>query len=215
TALSDIASRSGNVSADRARAALSSMFAWAIAEGLCPDGYANPVRSTNTYAGNIDRDRVLSDNEIVAIWNALPEGTDYGRIVKLLFLTGCGPDEIGGLRWSGIKKDERLISFPKERIKNKHEFDLPLSDAAIEILAAVPKRDGRDFVFGQGQSGYQAWSPSKEVLESKLKFEKPWQLRDVRRTIATGMAELGVEPHVVEALLNHVGGHKRGGARLY
>ena len=185
--LSSIASDGRKTTADRARAALSSMFGWAIKEGLCE---VNPTIATNTYTGDNRRDRVLSSAEIVSIWNALDGDTDYGRIVKLLFLTGCRRDEIGGLSRSEINVEDRAISFPKERIKNKHPFDLPLSETAWNLLSAVPERDGRDFVFGYGKTGFQAFGPGKESLDAKIKFDKPWQLRDVRRTVATGMAEL-------------------------
>src|SRR5262249_47317708 len=82
--LGEIAREHGAVSADRARAALSSFFAWAIGEGLCD---TNPVVGTNKhFDGAKSRDRVLSDRELAAIWKALPD-SDYGAIVRLLILT--------------------------------------------------------------------------------------------------------------------------------
>jgi integrase len=208
--LSSIAADGRKVTADRARAWLSSMFGWAIKEGLCD---ANPTMNTNSYAGNNDRDRVLTNAEIVAIWNAVDDKTDYGRIVKLLFLTACRRDEIGGLVWQELKGD--YIALPKERVKNGHAFDLPLSKTAQKLLASVERRPGRDFLFGQGKIGFQAFGPGKEHLDAKLKFNTRWQLRDIRRTVSTGMAELGVEPHIIEACLNHYSGHKRGVAGIY
>ena len=96
-----IARDHGLVSADRARAALSAFFTWAMGEGLAE---ANPVIGTNKAAGEIKaRDRVLTDNELATIWRGLPDN-DYGRIVRLLALTGCRRDEIGSLRWSEIDR---------------------------------------------------------------------------------------------------------------
>ena len=214
--LQTIAGKSGAVSADRARAALSAMFAWAMKEGLVE---ANPTIATNTYAGKTERDRVLSKGEIAAIWMALPDN-DYGRIVKLLFLTGCRSDEIGGLRWYEIQIDDRRLSFPQERMKNKRAFQLPLSDAAFWLLMSVPQRVEpayRDFVFGRRADGFQGWSKAKRELDTDdgLRGMAAWQLRDIRRTAATGMAELGVQPHIVEACLNHVSGSKAGVAGIY
>lgn len=234
--LSDIAKKSGAVSADRARAALSRMFVWAMKEGLIE---SNPTIATNVYAGKTERDRVLTSDEIVAIWNALPDpdpsdlgakDNDYGTIVKLLFLTAARPDEIADLRWSEVSLDERHIDLPAARSKNKRPFILPLSDSAFWRLLGVGQNiNRRDLVFGRGRKkGFQAWSKLKAELNAKLKGMKfsytpggmledmrPWQLRDIRRTVDTGMNELGVEPHIVEACLNHVSGYKAGVAGVY
>jgi integrase len=208
--LSTINENSGAVSADRARAALSAMFSWAMKDGIVE---ANPVVGTNVYAGPSSRDRVLTPQEIAAIWKALPSN-DYGTIVKLLFYTGARVDEVGLLAWSETNFDERQIELPAERSKNRRPFILPLSDPALKLLEAVERRDGR-FVFGRRRSGFSGWSKSKAELDAKLKFEKLWQLRDIRRTVATSMADIGVQPHVVEACLNHVSGHKAGVAGIY
>ena len=207
-----IAKKSGGISANRARATLSGMFAWAMKEGLCE---ANPVIGTNVPAVEVPRERVLSEQEIAAIWNALPDN-EYGAIVKLLFLTGCRPDEIGALKWSEIEPIEaRRIAFPAERVKNGHAFDLPLSDSAFWLLLRNPQRIGRDLVFGKGAGGFQGWSKAKAQLDAGLGRIPAWQLRDIRRTVSTNMAENGVEPHIVEACLNHVSGHKAGVAGVY
>ena len=206
--LSSIAEKNGRVSADRARAALSSMFVWAMKEGLCD---ANPTIATNTYAGKTERDRVLTQEEIAAIWKALSD-SDYSTIIKLLFYTGARVDEIGGLRWSEL--DDGLIRLPTERSKNKRAFDLPLSEPALDLLADQKRREGRDAVFGRRDAGFGGWSKCKVELDAKLTI-KPWQLRDIRRTVATGMAELGIQPHIVEACLNHVSGAKAGVAGIY
>src|SRR5262249_46242340 len=95
--LTDIARNSGSATANRARANLSSLFTWAQHQGKAE---SNPVAFTEMREEK-SRDRVLTDGELAAIWNALPEG-DYGRIVKLLMLTGQRREEIGGLRWSEI-----------------------------------------------------------------------------------------------------------------
>ncbi len=93
-----IAKRSGPVAADRARSALSTLFGWVIGEGMRDD---NPVIGTNKAAPASSRARVLTDAEVVAIWNAAPDN-DYGKIIRLLFLTACRRDEIGGLRAAEI-----------------------------------------------------------------------------------------------------------------
>ena len=164
--LSSIATSSGAVSADRARAALSAMFAWAIKEGLVE---VNPTIATNTYAGKTERDRVLSKDEIAAIWSALPDN-EYGTIVRLLFYTGARPDEIGGLSWPEVLPlEDGLIRLPADRSKNKRAFDMPLSQAAVDLIAGIEECEGRDLVFGKGDGGFQGWSKAKRELDAKLK----------------------------------------------
>ena len=80
---------------------------------------------------------------------------------------------------------------------------------ALRVLETAPRIRGRDLVFGEGEGGYSGWSRAKKDLDEVAKV-KPWRLHDLRRTCATGMADLGVQPHVIEAVLNHVSGHKAG-----
>ncbi len=205
---------SGPVAADRARSTLSAFFAWAIGEGLCN---TNPVDGTNTASDGKARERVLSDAELVTIWNEAPEGS-YGRIVKLLMLTAQRRDEIGSLSWSEIEGEGKtaLIALPSTRTKNNRQHDVPLSGPARAVLDDAPKTTGRALVFGEGVGGYSGWSRSKERLDDKLgKTVAVWTLHDLRRTAATRMADIGVQPHVIEAILNHVSGHKGGVAGIY
>jgi integrase len=205
-----IAKERGPIAANRARATLSALFVWAIGEGLCDN---NPVVGTNKQEEN-SRSRVLSEAEAAAVWLAAPE-KDYGRIVRLLLLTGCRRDEIGSLRWSEIDLEARTITLPGERTKNGRPHVVPLSDSAIAIIAAIPRRD-REHVFGQGRGGFSGWSKAKAALDESAKLKEAWTLHDLRRTAATIMADrLGVQPHIIEALLNHVSGHKAGVAGIY
>ena len=198
--LDGIARGSGPVAANRARATLSAMFKWAIGKGLCDD---NPVLGTNKRQESVPRERSLSDDEIVAVWAAAPEN-DYGRIVRLILLTGCRRAEIGALRWSEIDLEKSTITLPEERTKNNTEHQIPLSDVALATLRGLAPREDRDFVFGLGRGGYSGWSKAKRELDKSAKLKSPWTLDDLRRTVRTGMGQLGVLPHVAEAVLNHL-----------
>jgi integrase len=217
--LGTIANENGLITADRARAALSTFFGWALREGLCE---VNPVLATNKAAELKSRERVLSDEELKILWGALPD-SDYGRIVKLLLLTGQRREEIGGLRRPEIDWDERTITLPGERTKNHRPHVVPLSELAIAILKAQPMRADRDFVFGDGPrsegpdaGGFQGWSKAKAALDEQVPTISDWRLHDLRRTVATRMAdELKVQPHHIEAVLNHISGHKAGVAGVY
>jgi len=210
--LSELATSKGSTVVNHVRASLSAFFGWAMREGLAE---ANPVIGTNKAAANGSRDRVLVDDELRSIWNALGDD-DYGNIVRLLALTGQRRDEIGSLRWSEVDLDKGLISLTAERTKNSRPHDIPLSDAALGILKRLHATAGyRDFVFGIRANGFQGWSKSKETLDASIALPD-WRLHDLRRTVSTRMHdELGIAPHIVEAVLNHVSGHKAGVAGVY
>lgn len=204
--------KKGGPTANRARSVLSAMYAWAIGEGLCE---TNPVGGTNKPDERRSRDRVLSDPELAAIWNAATD-SDFGRIVKLLMLTAQRRNEIGELRWSEIDMTAATITLPAERTKNGRAHAVPLSADALNILRATPHRNERDLVFGDGVGGFAGWSAAKARMDEKLgDAVKPWTLHDLRRTGATRMADSGVQPHVIEAVINHVSGHKGGVAGIY
>jgi integrase len=204
--LGRIEKEAGPVAANRCRAALSAMFSWAMKEGLAT---SNPVVNTNKREEH-PRDRVLTDDEIRHIW-AAANGI-YGDIVKLLILTGQRREEIGGLRWDEVDLDRNVITLGKERTKNARQHEVPLSPTAIAILSARPRE--QEFVFGRRP--FSSWSRAKRDLDALLRNKvRPWHLHDLRRTAATGMADIGVSPHVIEAILNHQSGHKAGIAGVY
>src|SRR5215469_11431680 len=220
--LAEVETASGPTARNRVRASLSAFFNWAVREGLL-DG--NPVTGTARADERGSRDRVLTQAELAELWAGLPQG-DFGEIVRLLALTGQRREEIGALRWSEVDLDRGLIVLPAERTKNLRQHEVPLSRQAKAILERQPKRKGRDFVFGIGEAGFSGWSKSKERLDQALldkrkaadRRAKPlpsWHLHDLRRTAATQMAELGVQPWIIETILNHVSGHKAGVAGVY
>jgi integrase len=137
----------------------------------------------------------------------------YGTIIKLLLLTGCRANEIGRLRWDELH-DEQII-LPGARTKNKRAHVVPLSEPAKATLAGLHRRPDRVCVFGRRQdTGFSGWGAAKRELDSRAKAEH-WTVHDLRRTVATRMADLGVQPHIIEAVLNHVSGHKAGVAGIY
>jgi len=205
--LQELTKRHGRTAAARARGTLSAMFSWGMREGFCE---ANPIIATNDPAdGILPRERVLSDDEIRIVWNACGDGA-AGRVVKLLLLTGCRREEIGALKWSEIEAD--VLTIPGTRTKNGRVLVLPLPATAIELLAAAPKQDGGDFVFGRGgDRPFGGWSAAKLLIDARIAVmtgrELPhWTLHDLRRTMRTGLGKLGIPPHVAELAINHVKG---------
>jgi integrase len=199
---------SGTTAARRARSVLSATYAWAVGEGIA-DG--NPVIGTNTPGQSAPRDRVLSDAELAAVWKAAPD-TEYGTIVRLLILTGARRQEIGGLRESEIDREGRAVHIPKERVKNGCALDIPLSDLAWSLL---PPPSEYEHLFGR-DGPFIGWSRAKERLDAALGGSvAKFRLHDIRRSVATRLGDLAVTPHIVEAVLNHQGGHKAGVAGIY
>jgi integrase len=204
---------SGPVAASLVRKSLSAFFGWSMREGAVD---ANVVLLTNKFHDSRSRERVLTDSELRAVWASTGGRDQYGAIVRLLLLTGARRNEIGDLRWSEVNLSEAVISLPAARTKNSRAFDIPLNPAALSILETQPRQPDRDLIFGRGPHGYRGWAQGKAALDRRIKIEPAWTLHDLRRTMSTRMHEqLALAPHLVEALLNHVSGHKGGVAGVY
>jgi integrase len=233
TQLVVIADERGAYAANRARTTISGFYGWLMGEGIVE---ANPVVGINKQTNEQARDRVLTNAELVAIWKASNDD-DYGNIVRLLVLTGQRRDEVGAMTRSEIDLSGRKWTIPGARTKNSIAHEVPLSNKALEILKPAMAREGREdrpALFGDSAAGkgFSGWSKAKAALDQRIeeaapkvqkqkgtngKEEKrqPWRIHDVRRTVATRMADLGVLPHVIEAVLNQISGHKAGVAGVY
>ena len=228
--VTEIASKSGPIAANRARSTLSAMFGWAMREGIVD---ANPVIGTNKAAEEASRERVLSSWELADIWAACRED-GYGRMVRLLMLTGQRRQEVGGMGWGRDRsRSWNVVSARRAYEEQAPAHAVPLAPIAVSILKSAPRRAGRDYVFGEGKAGSPGWARCKEALDRRIQEARAkvaaaageraglpqpvavWRLHDLRRTVATGMAELGVQPHIIEAVLNHRSGHKGGVAGVY
>lgn len=216
--LTEILADHGTTAAARARQSISAFFAWLVGEGIAE---SNPVIGTNNPGENLRaRDRVLTNDELRVIWSASGDD-EFGKIIKLLMLTAARRNEIGGLRWSELDLvDGMTLEIPGTRTKNHHPLRLTLPPAAVEVIRTVPQRPGRDLLFGGGAGPFSPWawgtlSLRARIAEATGQAMTPWTLHDIRRTVATGMAELGVAPWTVETVLNHRSGHKAGVAGVY
>lgn len=216
TGLAKIAEESGGVAANRARTALGSLYAWAIAEGLAD---ASPVVGTRKALDEIARDRVLTDEELMLIWRNARAG-DFGDIVCLLILTGQRREEVAAMTWEEVDLDGAAWRISGQRTKNARAHEIPLTQPALKILGGRRRCDGRALVFGS-RGPFSGWSKAKTSLDARIsavlggRALAAWRLHDIRRTVATRLSDLGVLPHVVEAILNHASGHKAGVAGIY
>jgi integrase len=203
--------KAGPVSASRSRSCLSTCFRWAMGNGLVDH---NPVIGTINPDTGAARDRVLSDSELAAIWKATSGDLDYNRIVRSLILTGARRTEIGGMRWSELDFENRVWTIPAARTKNGNVHALPLPHAFWNIVEGIERRPGIDILFGYSERGYRNWNRPKNILDKRLAISA-WTHHNIRRTVATRMADIGIQPHIIEAVLNHVSGHKAGVAGVY
>ena len=207
--LGQVETECGAVTRNRLRSSLSAFWAWAIAEGLCEQ---SPVNGTMKADEGASRDRVLTQDELKALWHALSDNR-FSEIVRLLLLTACRRNEIGNLTWDEIDLKRKLIVLPPDRTKNGRGLELPLSAQALAVIERTPRRNSSAFLF-RDANGDKGWDQDKMRLDARLGIA-PWRLHDCRRSTATYMGELGVLPHIIEACLNHQSGHKSGVAGIY
>jgi integrase len=210
---------SGVATKKQVRRAIGALFAWCIGQGVIEN---NPVIGSTNYETK-PRDRALSLEELVIVWRALPSD-DFGRIVKLLILTGQRANEIAGLRRGELRGDG--IVLPAARVKNDREHYVPLSPIAMEILAEqISSQDAdREHLFGRRETAaFANWGKAKADLDATItaarggKALPHWTIHDLRRSFVTGMNEnpLSVPPHIIEAIVNHQSGTRGGVAVTY
>src|SRR5262249_37450212 len=147
------------VTADRARTALSALYSWAIEGGRAS---VNPTMHVASRAKNGSRKRTLSEAELAEVWSTCLDD-DHGRIVRLLILTGQRRGEIGGLEWSEVNREERMLELPALRCKNNRDHIVPLTDEAFAVLPA--EQEERKYVFGRGAGPFSGWSKAKAELD--------------------------------------------------
>jgi integrase len=205
--------------ANAAYAQLSALFSW---YAIGADDFLSPL--TKGLAGEAaegkpkDRSRVLSDDELRAMWPLLNDGSAQGRLIMLGLLTAQRFRKVMRMRWSEIGPhkdlDGALVWDPTSETDpdNKKPSVVPLPALAQDILNGIPRIDDCDFVFTW--NGHQAIRTAwdyQQRLNKQLNLP-PWQLRDLRRTARTLMSRAGVAEHIAERCL----GHKlRGVAGIY
>src|SRR5262249_9843300 len=124
--------------------------------------------------------------------------------VKLLILTGQRRSEIAGLRWTEVDGD--ALAIPAERMKGKQAHIVPLSAQAAAIIAAMPKVD--EFVLGTALRWH--FHHIKRALDARRGPASNGVIHEVRGSVASGMAKIGVPVPTVEKILAHRSGTFRG-----
>jgi integrase len=229
-ALDAITGRGAETMANRALAYLRLLFGWSVARGIIE---ADPCTGIKKPGTETSRDRVLNSAELRAVWLATAAEGQFNAIVRLLLLTGARLNEVARLAWSEVDLDAGLWTLPAERAKNHRAHLVQLPAPALAILEAQREHQAvfaprPALVFTTtGATPFSGFSNAKKgldrcILKARTQADPdagpmpPWRLHDLRRSVATHMAEgLRVPPHVIEATLNHVSGAKAGVAGVY
>ncbi len=171
----------------------------------------DPMERMQAPPASTPRDRILSDDELKRVWCAAGDDA-YGRIVKLLILTGQRRGEITGLTGAMVSMD--TITFPPEHTKNGRLHVLPLGTTAKAILGRPRAKDALYFPARGRTTPFNGFSKGKRNLDKRCGFSD-WTVHDLRRTFASGLASIGVQLPVIERLLNHVSGSFGGIVGVY
>ena len=188
-------------------------YGWAIGKDLLVE---NPFAGLKLVAV-ASRERVLSDEELVAIWGATKGPGVYNAIVRTLILTGQRRAEVAGMTWREIAPDLSTWTIPANRTKNRTAHIVPLSPQAQTIIKSThrtSKDDEPEFVFRGLAGAFNGFSTAKTALDEGSRVAD-WRLHDLRRSMATGLQKLGVRLEVTEAVLNHVSGSRAGIVGVY
>ena len=206
-----IADRGAPVMALRVHAYVHRFFRWCVGRDIIE---ANPATDLPKPASETRRDRVLTNSELIAVWNGAGKiGWPFGDAIRLLILTGARREEIGQLKWSEIKGD--VIALEGARTKNAVPQTIPLSLPAATVLQQVPRIADSERVFTtNGKTAVSGWSRAKSRLD-ELSGVSDWRVHDLRRTVATGLQKLGVNLQTIEAVLGHTSGSRSGVVGVY
>ena len=207
--LEAVARDHGPIMSNRVLSTVRKLFGWALERDIVS---INPASGVHPVAKEVSRDRVLSDEELRAFWQATAELAEpWGSFFRVLALTGQRLGEVARMRWEDVDLDRALWTLPAAMNKSGRLHEVPLTEPAVAILRAIPRRSGPHvFTTAEGSKPVAGFAKPKARLAPN-----GWRLHDLRRTFATISARMGIAPHVVEKVLNHSGGTIRGVAAVY
>ena len=195
--------RKAPVMANRVRVLTSTMFNFASKKALVPETFVNPCTNVEQPTKEKSRERVLSDEEIQALWKDLDNRSEpAASIYRMILLTGQRPGEVKAMRWSAID-EEGIWTIPASETKNKREHKVPLSFHARSVLEKLASLTGKsEYVFAAPSGGHLQWfqKMSQRIHKSTGFHFRP---HDLRRTCATYLGDLGINPFIVARILNH------------
>ncbi len=206
-----VVARGSHVMANRTLANLRKLFNWCVSRGIIT---ASPCEGISAPHREKARDRVLSDDELIALFNAAKQmGGAFGAIMQMLILTAQRRNEVSEMTWNELDLDNDLWTIPGSRTKNEKPHFVHLSEQASAVLSSVLNVGAFTFT-SNGKTPFSGFSKAKKRLD-ELTSVTDWRLHDIRRTVTSGMAQLGIAPHVADKILNHQSGTISGVAAVY
>lgn len=181
---------------------LRAMFNWAVGRDML---VANPCTGIKPPTKTTQRDRVLTDVEIAAVWNACDKAPQpFGAMVRMLMLTGARRNEIANMRRSELVGD--IWTLPAERSKSGRANALPLPPTAIAILTSLPDHGVNSYIFSTtgGEKAASNFAKNKRALD-EASGTSGWTLHDLRRTARTKLSEIGVDRDTARRIIGHAG----------
>jgi integrase len=206
-----IEQRGAPVAANKALKATKTFLRWCVGRAVLDQ---SPAEGVPLPSREVARDRVLDDDELAHIILAARKiGGPYGGIVELLALTGQRREEVARLQWEELDLARQLWTLPKSRTKNAKVHVVHLSEHSMAVLKNTDRKGS--YVFSLlGTRPFPGFSRAKRQLD-QLSGVTGWRLHDLRRTCVSGMARLGIAPHVADKILNHQSGTISGVAAVY
>jgi integrase len=206
-----IEQRGAPVAANKTLKSIKTFLRWCVGRAVLDQ---SPAEGVPLPAKEVARDRALDDEELARVILAARQiGGPYGGIVEFLALTGQRREEVARLQWAELDLARRIWTIPKSRTKNAKAHVVHLSEQSLAVLKRADRNS--PFVFSLfGTKPFQEFSRAKRVLD-QLSGVRGWRLHDLRRTCVSGMARLGVAPHVADKILNHQSGTISGVAAVY
>ena len=209
--ISAIVQRGAPGSANKTLKSLKTFLGWCAGQAVLD---RSPAEGVPLPMREVARDRVLDDAELAQVLIAARTmGSPYGGIVEFLALTGQRREEVAGLRWDEMDLAQQVWTIPKARTKNAKSHLVHLSSQALAVLTRADRKGPVVFTL-VGTKSFQDFSHAKRRLD-QLSGVTEWRLHDLRRTCVSGMARLGVAPHIADKILNHQAGTISGVAAVY
>ena len=209
--ISAVEQRGAPVAANKTLKSIKTFLRWCVGRAVLDQ---SPAEGVPLPTKEVARDRVLDDHELAQVIIAARNiGGPYGGIVELLALTGQRREEVARLTWQELDLQQRVWTIPKSRTKNAKTHVVHLSEQSIDVLKRANRQGPLVFSL-LGTKPFQEFSRAKSVLD-QLSGVSGWRLHDLRRTCVSGMARLGVAPHVADKILNHQSGTISGVAAVY
>lgn len=189
----------GSVMADRVLATLRKLFNWYEVRN---EEYVSPIVRGMRVAKDRSRSRILSDDELRAVWDACGDIGTFGAILKTCLLTGQRKAKVGSMKWDDIC--DGVWTIPAEAREKVNAGELKLPEMALDVIDAQPRQDGNPYVFaGRGKTAFNSYSDGMEDIRAKVDIPH-WTIHDLRRTARSLMARAGVRPDIAERTLGHV-----------